>query len=73
MLRRPNRRPLDLRPINTLIQRLVHQPYEAHVLAAHHVQPVRYLGRGLAVFWGSDHALDCGFEDLCRGWVLVAV
>ena len=70
MLRRPDRRALDLGPVDARVERLVHQPHQAHVLAADNVQAQRHLGRGLAVVGAADHALDCVFQDL---WVIVGL
>jgi hypothetical protein len=65
MLDPPNHRPLDLRPINAVVKRLVHDADSADVVAPDDVEAERDLGRRLGVIWRADHALDCALQNLC--------
>lgn len=71
MLCTPNNLPPNLRPINTPIQLLIHQPTNHDIIAPHKVQPVRLFRRRLFVVLGPDDALDGIFEheigDLIAG------
>lgn len=70
MLHASNRRPLNSRPIDALVQLVVHQPHGADVVAAHEVQAQRDLHRGLFVVRGADYPLVRILEDLCRVFVV---
>lgn len=58
MFRTPNHIPPDLTPINARVQLLVHQSADNHIVAAHQVQAVGLLARGLVVALLADDALD---------------
>ncbi|KAK3202658.1 hypothetical protein GRF29_154g319888 [Pseudopithomyces chartarum] len=67
MLRRPNNIPPHLRPINTLINLLIHPPTHRDRIPPHNVQPQRYLfGRDVVfrvVDSRPDDALDGGGKN----------
>lgn len=71
MFRTPNHLPPHLRPINTRIQLLIHQPTNHHIIPSHQIQPMRLLRRRLIIILGPDYALEGVFEheigDLVAG------
>ena len=64
MLRSPNNSPLHVRPVDTLIQRLIDQPNKADILASDNIQSQRHLSRRLALLDSSDNAFDGVVKDL---------
>lgn len=66
MLRTPNHLPPHLRPINTRIQLLIHQPTNHHIIPPHQIQAMRLLSRRLLVLLRSNDALDGVFEHEVR-------
>lgn len=58
MLRAPNHLAPHLRPINTVIQLLVHQPADNHIVPSDHVQAMCLLDRSLLVVLRPDNPLD---------------
>lgn len=63
MLRTPNNLAPNLRPINTLVQLLIHQPTDNNIIAPHQVQAMRLLGGRLVVALLADDTLDGVGED----------
>lgn len=63
MLRTANDLAPNLRPINTLVQLLIHQPTDNNIIAPHQVQAMRLLGGRLVVALLADDTLDGVGED----------
>lgn len=62
MFSAPNDLPAHLRPIDTSIQLLIHQPTNYHIVTPDHIHAMRLLDRRLLVVLWSDHTLDCIFK-----------
>lgn len=57
-------RPFDLCPVDAVVQLLVHQPYGAHVVAAHNVDAQGIDCRRFGVVWRPDDSFDSIAEYL---------
>lgn len=64
MLHAPNDRAPHLVPVYTLVQLLVHQADDRHIVAPHNIKPVLDLARRLVVVRRADDALVGLPEDL---------
>lgn len=73
VLHASNRRPLDGRPVDAVVELVVHQPHGADVVAAHEVQAQRDLHRGLVVVRRADYPLVRILENLGRVRVVSVV
>lgn len=66
MLHAPNHIAPHLRPINTRIQLLIHQPTNSNILPSYKIKPVANLGARFRIIMRPYYALDCLAQDKVR-------
>lgn len=59
MLHTTNHRASNLKPINTIIQLLIHQSHNRNIVPSDQVQAMWNFARGFRVIWWTYDALDC--------------
>ena len=63
MLHAPNHIASHLRPINTRIQLLIHEPTDSNILPSYKIKPMADLGAWFRIIVRSYYTFNCLAED----------
>jgi len=71
VLNSPNNSASDFQPVNTIIQFLIHQANDHHVVPSDQIQSMRNLARRLGIIWRSYNTLCSLWQNLTIFSILV--